>query len=390
MGRFLAKRVLAGAVTLFIFVTILFFVTHMLMASDFVSIQLFGQTDDVQDPLREALGLNDPVWQRYLSFLAELATGSFGSSFTGPPVSSILARVLPWTALVFTVGVGIGFAGGQRIGRVMAWRRPSRRSNALTVGSIGFHTLFPPLLAFLLMIGVNRAISPARFLDLRLLNEDVSFTATLWWMVVTIVGSALLAAGLLRFLQRRRLPAKAAATATLVALPPLSWLVLGIWANAWDALGLLSLPIAAVALLSFGEVAMTVDGVMAGIAEEDYILTARAKGLPEKDVRDLHAARASLLPVLSKLMVTVPYFLTGLVIIEESFSRNSYLGVSIDVPGLSRVIFSALQQRNVPVTIGSLFAVGLIMLVVRLAIDAAHGYLDPRIRYASRGTGGPS
>ncbi len=241
-----------------------------------------------------------------------------------------------------------------------------------------------------MMIGINRVMSPERFLDLRLLNDDVSFTGTLWLMVLSILAGGLIAGGTLRLLSRRRLPARGPALAALIGVPLVAWQILGIWTNAWDALALLSLPIAAVALLTFGEVAMTVDGVMAGIAEEDYILTARAKGLPEKDIRDHHAARASLLPVLSKLMVTVPYFLTGLVIIEESFSRDSYLGVNIDVPGLSRVIFSALQQRNVPVTIGSLFAVGLIMLVSRLALDFAHGYLDPRIRYASRGAGNPS
>jgi peptide/nickel transport system permease protein len=388
VGRFLAKRVLSGAVTLFVFVTILFFVTHMLMAADFVSIQLFGQTAEVQDPLREALGLNDPVWQRYLSFLGGLATGSFGRSFTGPPVSAILKAVLPWTALVFTLGVGIGFAVGHKLGRVISWRRPSRMSNSLTVGSIGFHTLFPPLLAFMLMIVATRVLSTGRFLDLRLLDSDAPFTSTLWTMVATILASGLLAGLLLRRLRRRRLPSRVAPLVVLIGLPIASWNLFGIWSDAIDALGLLSLPIIAVALLSFGEVAMTVDGVMAGVAEEDYILTARAKGLRERDIRDHHAARASLLPVLSKLMVSVPYFLTGLVIIEESFAAGSYLGVSVDVPGLSRIIFSALQQRNVPVTIGSLFAVGLIMLAARLALDVAHAYLDPRIRYATRGEAG--
>ena len=67
-----------------------------------------------------------------------------------------------------------------------------------------------------------------------------------------------------------------------------------------DILFLLTLPIIAVALLSFGEVALTVDSVMAGVASEDFILTARAKGLSERDIRDRHAARVSLLPVLSK------------------------------------------------------------------------------------------
>jgi peptide/nickel transport system permease protein len=382
MGRFLAVRLVSGLATLLIFITLLFFVAHTLMAADFVSIAFFGQPVDVTDPIREALGLDQPVWQRYLTFLSGLVTGDFGSSFQGPAVSDIVARILPWTALVFTLGMGIGFAAGHKLGRVIAWHRPSRLSNGLTVGSIGFHTLFPPLLAFLLIVGFRAAAGTEVFINMRQLERNITYTGTIWLMVVTVGAFGVAGGVVLRALRKRRFAA-AGFVAVILALggPPLAWVLLGKWAVTVDILFLLTLPIIAVALLSFGEVALTVDSVMAGVASEDFILTARAKGLSERDIRDRHAARVSLLPVLSKLVVTVPFFLTGLVIIEAAFRQPGYTGMAVNLPGLSTVVFGALQNRNVPVTVGALFAVGLIMLAARIALDVAHAYLDPRIRY---------
>lgn len=385
MVRFLTLRLLSGLATLFIFVSLLFFVAHTLMAADFVSIAFFGQPVDVTDPIREALGLDLPVWQRYLSFLGDLFTGSFGSSYTGAPVSTIVAQILPWTALVFTLGMGAGFTAGHKLGRVMAWRRPSRVSNGLAVGAIAFHTLFPPLLAFILIVGAKYVLGPHGFGAMRLIERNISYTGTIWMMVVSVGVCGIAAGVLLRALRKRQWVAAHFLPPMLAVGGPLAiWAVFGKWAQTMDVLVLLTLPIIAVALLSFGEVALTVDSVMAGVASEDFILTARAKGLSEKDVRDRHAARVSLLPVLSKLVVTVPFFLTGLVIVEASFRQPGYTGIALNLPGLSTVVFGALQNRNVPVTVGALFAVGLIMLAARIALDVAHAYLDPRIRYGKR------
>jgi peptide/nickel transport system permease protein len=382
MARFLTLRLLSGLATLFIFLTLLFFVAHTLMAADFVSIAFFGQPVDITDPIREALGLDQPVWRRYLVFLGDLLTGSFGASYDGPPVSTIVARILPWTALMFTLGMGIGFAAGHKLGRFMAWRRPSRVSNGLAVGAIGFHTLFPPLLAFVLIVVFRFVMGPETFVDMRQIERNVSYTGTIWLMVVSLAVFGIAGGVVLRHLRRRQsAAAHFVPFLVVVAGPLLAWAGFGLWDRAIDVLFLLSLPVTAVALLSFGEVALTVDGVMAGVASEDFIMTARAKGLPERDVRDRHAARVSLLPVLSKLVVTVPFFLTGLVIVEASFRQPGYTGLAVNLPGLSTVVFGALQNRNVPVTVGALFAVGLIMLTARIALDVAHAYLDPRIRY---------
>ncbi|MCH8913744.1 MAG: ABC transporter permease subunit, partial [Planctomycetes bacterium] len=114
-------------------------------------------------------------------------------------------------------------------------------------------------------------------------------------------------------------------------MPPLIWLVAGRWDTAVDVLFWLSLPIVVVLLLSVGEVMLITDGAMAGVAQEDYVLTARAKGLSEQQVRDRHAARVALLPALSKLMVSVPFFLSGLMIIELAFAQPRHIELALFV-----------------------------------------------------------
>jgi peptide/nickel transport system permease protein len=110
---------------------------------------------------------------------------------------------------------------------------------------------------------------------------------------------------------------------------------------------------------------------MTDTLKEDYITTARAKGLPNRLVRDRHAARNALLPVFSRLIVSLPYMLTGLVIIE----------VAVRWPGLSGSLFGALYQQDMPMVMTGLLVVGLLAAVARLSLDVLYAFLDPRIRY---------
>ncbi|MGH8875669.1 MAG: ABC transporter permease subunit, partial [Acidimicrobiia bacterium] len=101
----------------------------------------------------------------------------------------------------------------------------------------------------------------------------------------------------------------------------------------------------------------------------DYVRTARAKGVADRQVRDRHVARNSMLPALSRLFTGLPYILTGLIIIERE----------LQVGGLSTVLFAAVQEVDVPLIVGLLVTLG-VGLVVRLVLDVLHAALDPRIR----------
>lgn len=159
------------------------------------------------------------------------------------------------------------------------------------------------------------------------------------------------------------------------------WQYLGERAKAIDILFLLSLPLLAVAILTIGEIILVVEAAMDGVSREEYINTARAIGMPEKQIRDRHAARVALLPALSRFVVSLPFVLSGLVIVEYAFSVPSHYGASINFPGLSSVLFSSLQARDYPLVVGGLLFIGLISVGARIVLDVLHAMLDPRTRY---------
>ena len=110
---------------------------------------------------------------------------------------------------------------------------------------------------------------------------------------------------------------------------------------------------------------------MKDVVREPYVEAARAKGLPENEVRDKHAARNALLPVLSRFFITLPFLLGGIVIIEDS----------LNWPGMGASMFGSLYWQDMPVVMGFLLVIGVLSLVLRLGIDILAAYLDPRIRF---------
>ncbi len=383
MTRYLIGRIIAGLVTLVLFVTLLFFLAEVLIPGDFATQFTLNMTDAQLAELRNFLGLDRPMLERYADYMAGLATGDLGQSYWGVPVSSLLWALAPWTLLVFVVSMAIAFPIGFWLGKRAAWRSSSARSAGLTIGSVALQTTFPPLLVFVLLVATARLTSGKGVINLQELfvSGDLN-SQTVWRMLGTIVGVTVVvaAAGLLLSRSGRNLPV-AVWGALLVAGPVVLWAALGMFSQAADVLVYLSLPIGAVTLLAVGEVVLVTKATTGTAAREDFVFTARAKGLPEPEIRDHHAARFSLLPTLSKLAVSVPFVLAGLMIVEVSFAWPDDGDLGLAVPGLSSMFVTSLEQRDVPVVMGGLLAVGLIMLGVRLALDVAHAALDPRIRF---------
>jgi peptide/nickel transport system permease protein len=235
---------------------------------------------------------------------------------------------------------------------------------------------------FLVVITARLTNGDGIFALHRLFESGTLNSTTVWRMLGTILGAAVLVAVVALILSRfnRALPMVVWASALIVG-PVLVWFATGTADSAFDVLVYLALPIIAVGLLAVGEVLLVTKATTASAAKEDFILSARAKGVAEDDIRDHHAARYALLPTLSKLAVSVPFVFAGLMIVEVSFGWPEAGTLGLTVPGLSSMLFNSLEQRDVPVVIGGLFAIGVIMLVLRLFLDVAHAVLDPRIRY---------
>ena len=111
---------------------------------------------------------------------------------------------------------------------------------------------------------------------------------------------------------------------------------------------------------------------MISVLGEDYVRTARAKGLPESRVVFRHALRNALLPVLTVAGLQFGSLLTGAIIVEKVFAR----------PGLGTTLLEAISERDYPVVQGTVFVIAVIYVIVNIAVDVLYGFIDPRIRVA--------
>lgn len=381
MIGYLFKRLLSSLVALFIFLTFMFFVTEIMIPGDFTTQFALTHDREAREKIQQELGIDLPLGQRYLHWVRQLLSGSLGTSFYGDPVAEVLKGLIPYTLLVFFTGTVIAFLFGQWLGRVVAWRGPGLFSGTATLSAIALYTAFPPWLSFLMTYFFARRLnwfrSPfggdpfdgfrqAMWLDFSLAPQTVMLymvgTSVAIWLILIVVNK-----GLGRLL-RRRLPALLGIPLFIAGLVGV-WFACGFGPQALDILSVAVLPILTYVLLSFGETMLVMRTSMVDNLKEDYISLARAKGLPEHVVRDRHAARNALLPVFSRLVISLPYLLTGLVIIEDV----------LDWPGISGALFTSLYQQDIPVVMGALLVVGVLSALARLILDVLYVYLDPRL-----------
>jgi peptide/nickel transport system permease protein len=191
-------------------------------------------------------------------------------------------------------------------------------------------------------------------------------------LVTALVFAALL--GVLFYVTRKmafwRNEVRLAGVALLIAATVAIWAASPIGAYGLDILHHLILPVLTLTLVAFSGTMLLTRNSMLETLREDYILTARAKGLSEKDVRDKHAARNALLPVVTSLILSLAFVISGGIITETIFSW----------PGMGRTLLNAALTEDIPLAVGSLTFVAVIALFAHLIVDILYVYLDPRMR----------
>lgn len=394
MAGYIAKRLGSGLVTLFLFVTLLFFLVSIVVPGDFVS--QFILTGDQAAALREQLGIDRPLFAQYIDWMRSLVTLNLGVSFGGSDVWGSIVGALPATLLILGIALSLAFMLGGWLGRMSAYQGSSLFSGSLTFVAILFLTAFPPALAFIMEHALRTTMGFSGLGALGRLEEDIWFSSFLspgdvmWRMlaVLAITFAVLWSVeSVVAKVWRRRVP-KWLFLIGMVAVPLLTWRGMGLDERVFDLAGTMALLLGGVMILTFGDVQLVTRAAMDDVLLEDYVTVARAKGLPERRVRDHHAARTALLPVLSRFTVSIPYFLTGLVILEAVFggvgAGSGFVSVTQQItapPGMGVLIFDAVRTQDTPLIVGSLLVVGVITLLLRIALDVAHAALDPRIRF---------
>jgi peptide/nickel transport system permease protein len=384
--KYILRRFISGLILLFIFVSIVFFAVNTLLPGDWVSQFAMGLSTEESAQFRSELGLDQSVWDRYLVWLGNLLRGDLGRGFSlgglGEPVLDTLKQVIPSTILVFGVGTVLAFMLGEWLGRVTGWRKPDFLTSSATFSAITLYTSFPPWLAFLFSYFLIRkynllSTSPDRTVWRR---APITWSQTISEMVVALLVIILVVVVLNYFYQRwkrRGLP-RLFLLAVIAAAWVGSWQVMDIMPYARDVMRIAALPLGVYVLLTFGEIMLIMRTTMVDTLHEQYITTAQAKGLPPTAVRDRHAARNALIPVVSRMVVTLPFILTGMVMLERALTWE----------GIGNTLFLALASQNVTLAVGAFLVIGAFSLTARLVLDVLVLYLDPRLRTTSAANGG--
>lgn len=384
MFRYIGIRLIQIVVTFFLFLTAVFF-TLDAQPGDFGNIYISNPrlTPEQRGALRANLGLDKPAGERYVLWLRNFMQGDLGISFSNypRPVIDVIAERAPRTVVLFLSATVVSFYLGFLSGKVLAWRRGGLLEYTTTVGGVMLYTVFTPwfgLMMIWLFAARLRWFPIGKFIDpilWRVAPPGLGANDVFIRMIVT--GLAFSAAAFLWFLIARRVHplwrgrAQALGIAALLGGALFYWWGTGVGRFAWDILHHLLLPIITLALISFAGTMLLTRNSMLETLREDYIMAARAKGLPDQVIRDKHAARNALLPVVTSFVFSLAFALDGGVITETVFSW----------PGMGLTLLSAAQLQDIPMAIGALVFTGILALLAHLLADVLYAFLDPRIRY---------
>jgi peptide/nickel transport system permease protein len=384
MGRHIAVRLVQIVITFFLFLTAVYFLMDA-QPGDIGSLYLNNPklTSEQRARIRVSLGLDKPPLERYLIWMKSFLKGDLGLSFSNypRPVLDVIIERAPRTLALFLSATVVSFYFGFLMGKVLAWKRGSLVEYGATLGGVALYTVFTPwfglmmiwLFAVILKIfPIGKFIDPvlwrkapagvqANDLFIQILITALIFStlAFAWWLFSRRI----------RPFWRRQ--AQIAGIVLLLLAAVTYWLTTGLGLYVLDILHHLILPVLTLALISFAGTMLLTRNSMLETLREDYIMTARAKGLPEKVIRDHHAARNALLPVVTSLVFSLAFALSGGIITETVFSW----------PGMGLTLLDAAEREDIPLAIGALIFTGVLALVAHLVADILYAYLDPRIRY---------
>ncbi len=382
MTKYVLRRLVQIVITLFVFLTLVYFLLEA-QPGDYAHAFISNPrlTKEQREALKAQFGLDKPVWERYLRYMSSLFKGNLGISFVHypKPVVSVIAERAPRTVLLFLTAQILSFLLGFSTGKVLAWKRGQALEYTLTIGGVTLYTVFTPwfglmmiwIFAYILGIfPVGKFVTPTLWrgapVDANYVFIRILLTAFISSLVLFLV---LLATRRLNVGLRRAL--RLAGTLVILAGILFYWLPSGITLYALDILHHLILPVMTLTLINFAGMMLLTRSSMLETMREDFVIAARAKGLPEGVIRDKHVARNAMLPVVTSFIFSIAFVLDGGVITETVFSW----------PGMGLTLMEAAVAQDVPMVMGALVFTGILALLGHLVADIAYAYLDPRIRY---------
>jgi ABC-type dipeptide/oligopeptide/nickel transport system permease component len=313
---YVIKRTAFAVITVFVAVTINFALFRLAPGSAVSNLSRVPHaTQELRQALKRQFGLDKSKGAQYVIYLRQLAHGNLGVSFENDqPVSHNLWVALKNTLPMVLLGTIFSIIFGTLTGVIAAWRRGTPVEAATVTTALGFYSM------------------PTHWLGL---------------MLVILFAGILPTGGMVN---------------DFLINPPF-------WTHIKDLLSHMTLPSLTLGLVLYGEYTLIVRSAMLETLGEDYILTARAKGLKPWAIVRKHALRNAMLPIATLIALSLGYIVAGAILIETVFSW----------PGIGRAVYDAVLERDYPMLQGAFLLLTISVVFFNLVADLLYFKLDPRI-----------
>jgi peptide/nickel transport system permease protein len=315
-GSYIAKRVAFALITVFVAITLNFVLFRLAPGSAVTNLSRVPHaTAETREAIKKQFGLDKSKWEQYVIYLKELAQGNLGVSFeNSQPVTNNLRSDLANTIPMVTLGYLFAIVLGTITGVIAAWRRGTAVEHATVTSALAFYSMPTHWLALMLIILFAGRFPSGGRVDPFLVDPST-------------------------------------------------------WEHFKDVMLHMTLPSLTLGLVLYGEYTLIVRSAMLETLGEDYILTARAKGLKAWTIVRKHALRNAMLPIATLVALSLGYIVAGAILVETVFSW----------PGVGRGVYDAVVQRDYPMLQGAFLLLTLSVVFFNLLADLLYFKLDPRI-----------
>jgi ABC-type dipeptide/oligopeptide/nickel transport system permease component len=313
---YVLKRIAFAIVTVFVAVTINFALFRLAPGTAVTNLaRVPHATPQLREALKKQFGLDKSKGEQYVIYLKQLVHGNLGVSFENEqPVSKNLRIELINTLPMVTIGTLFSILIGTLTGVIAAWRRGTPTEATTVSTALGFYAMPTQWLGLMLIIAFAGVLPTGGMTNEFLLNP-------------------------------------------------------GFWQHLRDLGSHIVLPALTLGLTLYGEYTLIVRSAMLETLGEDYILTARAKGLKPWTIVRKHALRNAMLPITTLVALSLGYIVAGAILIETVFSW----------PGIGRAVYLAVLERDYPMLQGAFLLLTISVVVCNLIADLLYFKLDPRI-----------
>ena len=276
--------------------------------------------EEMRAELLAYYGLDKPLLQQFADYMLNLLHGNLGwSIYLNAPVSDALIGALKWTLLLVGTATAIYIVLGIALGAISAWNRGGKMDVGLltfVLSVSSFPSFFLGLL-FIILLGLNFSLFP------------VSGAQTPFAEYSTPLEAAL------------------------------------------DILRHLFLPAMTLVIAHIGGIYLLMRNSMLNVIGENYILTARAKGLSERYIMRKHAMKNALLPIITIIALRAGFMISGTIFVETVFAY----------PGVGRLLYDAVTYRDYPLLQGAFLIITLVIIAANFIADMTYAHLDPRVKH---------